>query len=101
VPLNPSHRYFSTWKHKGRLEDHPLPPDVRAATGQAAAPFGDGALRCADALLAAETCEELFTPQVRGARDGTGEGKKRKPRQAAAPFGKFTPQVGGRAACFG
>ncbi|KAI8470126.1 MAG: glutamine-dependent NAD(+) synthetase with GAT domain-containing protein [Monoraphidium minutum] len=57
-------RYFSTWKHKGVLEDHPLPPDVRSATGQAFCKFGDGALRLGDALLAAETCEELFTPQA-------------------------------------
>lgn len=47
------------------LEDHPLPPELRSLTGQRCCPFGDGALRCADALLAAETCEELFTPQVR------------------------------------
>lgn len=57
-------RYFSAWKHRGQLEDHPLPPDVRAVAQQASCPFGDGALRCADALLAAETCEELFTPQA-------------------------------------
>ncbi|GBF95639.1 glutamine-dependent NAD(+) synthetase [Raphidocelis subcapitata] len=57
-------RYFSTWKHQGVLEDHPLPPELRALTGQAKCPFGDGALRCCDALLAAETCEELFTPQA-------------------------------------
>ena len=25
-------------------------------------PIGDAALRCEDAVLAAETCEELFTP---------------------------------------
>lgn len=60
-------RYFSTWKHRGVLEVHPLSADVRAVTGQVSCPFGDGALRCTDALLAAETCEELFTPQVRHA----------------------------------
>lgn len=51
------------------LEDHLLPPDVRTITGQTMCPFGDGALRLSDALLAAETCEELFTPQVSASRD--------------------------------
>jgi len=44
------------------VEEHDLPQAVREATGQARCPLGDAALRCADAVLAAETCEELFTP---------------------------------------
>ncbi|KAK9820653.1 hypothetical protein WJX81_008191 [Elliptochloris bilobata] len=55
-------RYFATWKRPREVEEHGLPPAVRAATGQAACPIGDAALRCEDAVLAAETCEELFTP---------------------------------------
>jgi hypothetical protein len=35
-----------------------------AAAGQASCPFGDGVLCLADGILASETCEELFTPQV-------------------------------------
>jgi hypothetical protein len=31
-------------------------------TGQRECPFGDAALQFEDAVLAAETCEELFTP---------------------------------------
>jgi NAD+ synthase (glutamine-hydrolysing) len=46
------------------VEPHPLPPDIAALTQQATVPFGDGVLALRDALLAAETCEELFTPQV-------------------------------------
>lgn len=33
--------------------------------GQSSCSFGDGVLCLADATLASETCEELFTPQVR------------------------------------
>lgn len=33
-------------------------------SGQRFAPFGDAALQFTDALLAAETCEELFTPHA-------------------------------------
>lgn len=57
-------RYFAGWKHPGVVEDHPLHPVVRAACGQASVPFGDAVLRLEDSLLAAETCEELFTPNV-------------------------------------
>lgn len=56
-------RYFATWKHRGLLEEHSLPAEVAEVTGQRDAPFGDGVLRLLDALLAPETCEELFTPQ--------------------------------------
>jgi hypothetical protein len=55
--------YFATWKHKGQLEQHRLPAEVAELTGQGSVPFGDGVLRLADAVLASETCEELFTPQ--------------------------------------
>ena len=55
-------RYFATWKRPRETEEHGLPPAVRAATGQTTCPIGDAALRCEDAVLAAETCEELFTP---------------------------------------
>lgn len=57
-------RYFSTWKHRRVVEDHFLLPEIQAITGQESCPFGDAALRFSDAILAAETCEELFTPQA-------------------------------------
>lgn len=55
-------RWFSGWKHKRRIEDHQLAPSITAITGQSTAPFGDAVLQFPDATLAAETCEELFTP---------------------------------------
>lgn len=57
-------RYFATWKHLRTVEEHSLPPRIRQLTGQTTCPFGDAALRFSDAVLAAETCEELFTPQA-------------------------------------
>lgn len=59
-------RYFATWKHRGRSEPHLLPPRLRphAPGGAGEVPFGDVVLKMGDALLAAETCEELFTPQA-------------------------------------
>ena len=48
------------------LEDHQLPLEIRQVTHQSSCPFGDGVLALTDAVLAAETCEELFTPQVKG-----------------------------------
>eukprot|EP00884_Botryococcus_braunii_P002474 jgi/Botrbrau1/12227/Bobra.0197s0020.1 len=55
-------RYFSTWKLRRKVEDHGLPAEIRQITGQATCPLGDAALAFNDMVLAAETCEELFTP---------------------------------------
>jgi NAD+ synthase (glutamine-hydrolysing) len=44
------------------VEEHGLPPEIRAITGQRTCPLGDAALALNDGVLAAETCEELFTP---------------------------------------
>ncbi len=57
-------RWFASWKHKATLERHPLPRALCEATQQDSCPFGDAVLACEDAVLAAETCEELFTPMV-------------------------------------
>jgi NAD+ synthase (glutamine-hydrolysing) len=57
-------RYFATWKRRRQWEEHTLPADVAAVTGQASCPFGDAVLAFRDTVLAAETCEELFTPQA-------------------------------------
>ncbi|MEW5302061.1 MAG: hypothetical protein WDW36_004871 [Sanguina aurantia] len=56
-------RYFGSWKHRGSCEQHHLPAAVRLVTHQSDVQFGDAVLRFDDALLAAETCEELFTPR--------------------------------------
>lgn len=55
-------RYFSTWKARKTLDEFQLPHEIREATGQKSCPIGDGYLQFVDATLAAETCEELFTP---------------------------------------
>lgn len=57
-------RYFSAWRVERGLESFALPPCVVAATADAAptAPFGHAILQLADAALACESCEELFTP---------------------------------------
>ncbi|KAL6768958.1 NIC13 [Auxenochlorella protothecoides x Auxenochlorella symbiontica] len=57
-------RYFSTWKRGAGVEEHTLPGVVRAATGQRTCPFGHAALAFSDAVLASESCEELFTPRA-------------------------------------
>lgn len=55
-------RYFAAWKKGTSLETFHLPPDVAAATGQDSVPIGNAVLQFNDALVASETCEELFTP---------------------------------------
>lgn len=57
-------RWFASWKHAHTIEQHQLPATLRQATQQDTCPFGDAVLVCQDAVLAAETCEELFTPLV-------------------------------------
>ena len=57
-------RWFSPWRESRGLESVQLPPELRGvlAGGQACAPMGVALLRLGDAVLGAETCEELFTP---------------------------------------
>ena len=55
-------RWFAPWQHPRTVEDHALPPMIRAITGQDAVPFGDAAIATRDTVLASETCEELFAP---------------------------------------
>ncbi|XP_078148812.1 glutamine-dependent NAD(+) synthetase-like isoform X1 [Carex rostrata] len=54
-------RWFSAWKKKEELLDFDLPVDVAEAISQSSVPFGYGYLKFLDVLVAAETCEELFT----------------------------------------
>lgn len=44
------------------VEDYYVPEVIRAITGQATLPFGDGVIATADTCIGCETCEELFTP---------------------------------------
>lgn len=55
-------RWFAPWQQPRTLEAHPLPQLIRALNGQETAPFGDGAIAANDAVIACETCEELFAP---------------------------------------
>lgn len=55
-------RWFTTWKHRNETEDHALCRGLAEVTGQDKVPFGQTAVSALDALVAAETCEELWTP---------------------------------------
>ena len=55
-------RYFSAWRLEREVERYRLPQVMVDLTGQTDAPFGHAILQLADAALAAEACEELFTP---------------------------------------
>ena len=59
-------RYFTGWpKEKYEvMETYTLPKEITAvAEGQTTCPLGIGILQARDGSLAAETCEELFTPE--------------------------------------
>lgn len=55
-------RYFSAWKKGSAVEEFQLPADVGRVLGQDVVPIGNAILQFNDALVASETCEELFTP---------------------------------------
>lgn len=55
-------RWFTTWKRKNETEDHALCRGLAEVTGQDRVPFGQAAVSTLDSLVAAETCEELWTP---------------------------------------
>ncbi|CAM9555479.1 unnamed protein product [Heterosigma akashiwo] len=56
-------RHFTSWKRANQVDQHQLPPVLVEATGgQAEVPFGQGAVGLANTLVAAETCEELWSP---------------------------------------
>lgn len=54
-------RWFTAWKEK-ELEDFLLPPEISEALSQQTVPFGYGYIQFLDTAVAAEVCEELFTP---------------------------------------
>ncbi|CAM9737959.1 unnamed protein product [Chrysoparadoxa australica] len=55
-------RYFTSWKKSNTVEDHLLAPLLQGACGQTVVPFGQAAISAMDTMIAAETCEELWTP---------------------------------------
>lgn len=55
-------RWFTAWKQKYQLVDFQLPPHVAEALSQKTVPFGYGFIQFLDTAVAAEVCEELFTP---------------------------------------
>jgi NAD+ synthase (glutamine-hydrolysing) len=55
-------RWFTPWQHVRTVAEYALPRIIRQTTGQDTVPFGDAAIATRDAVLASETCEELFAP---------------------------------------
>ncbi|XP_074284649.1 glutamine-dependent NAD(+) synthetase-like [Silene latifolia] len=55
-------RWFTTWKNKYEIVQFQLPPKVAQAISQTKVPFGYGLMEFLDTMVAAEVCEELFTP---------------------------------------
>ncbi|XP_010553563.1 PREDICTED: glutamine-dependent NAD(+) synthetase [Tarenaya hassleriana] len=55
-------RWFTAWKQREQLEDFQLPSEISEALSQKSVPFGYGYIRFLDTAVAAEVCEELFTP---------------------------------------
>ncbi|KAL0640035.1 glutamine-dependent NAD(+) synthetase [Maublancomyces gigas] len=55
-------RYFTGWGRVKYVEEYYLPRMIAEITGQRKVPFGDAAISTYDTCIAAETCEELFTP---------------------------------------
>ncbi len=57
-------RWFAAWRKPRTVEPFALPPVVQAVAGQRASLIGDAVIETRDARLAAELCEELFTPEA-------------------------------------
>ncbi|CAM8939462.1 unnamed protein product [Rhodiola kirilowii] len=55
-------RWFTAWKQKDQLVDFQLPHEISEALSQRSVPFGYGYMQFLDTAVAAEVCEELFTP---------------------------------------
>lgn len=55
-------RYFTPWLKERYTEPYYLESVVSEITGQRTVPFGDAIISTLDTAFAAETCEELFTP---------------------------------------
>jgi len=99
-------RFFTPWAHRHRVEELELPSCVAEVSGQRSCPFGDAALALRDTVIAAECCEELFTPDsphVHAGLDGVeiftnGSGSHhalRKLRQRVGLVKQATEKSGG------
>ena len=55
-------RFFTPWLKERYVENYYLESVVSEITGQRTVPFGDAIISTLDTSFAAETCEELFTP---------------------------------------
>jgi NAD+ synthase (glutamine-hydrolysing) len=55
-------RYFSPWQKPRTVEQYYVEECVARITGEQTCPIGDFILSTLDTSVAAETCEELFTP---------------------------------------
>ncbi|CAA2993036.1 glutamine-dependent NAD(+) synthetase [Olea europaea subsp. europaea] len=55
-------RWFTAWKQKDHLEDFLLPIEISESLSQLTVPFGYGYIQFLDTAVAAEVCEELFSP---------------------------------------
>ncbi|KAK6947955.1 NAD/GMP synthase [Dillenia turbinata] len=57
-------RWFTTWKQRDELLEFHLPDEISEDLSQKSVPFGYGFIQFLDTLraVAAEVCEELFTP---------------------------------------
>lgn len=56
-------RHFGAWKLSAGLEEYQLPKSIQRLNGQKSCPIGFAAIQCNDCIIAAESCEELFTPE--------------------------------------
>lgn len=57
-------RFFTPWNRPRYVEQYNLPPLIQQHQGKRQIPIGDVILSLNDTTVAAETCEELFTPQA-------------------------------------
>ncbi|KAM1585113.1 hypothetical protein ACFX1Z_038022 [Malus domestica] len=55
-------RWFTAWKQRDQLVDFQLPNEISETLSQESVPFGYGYIQFLDTAVAAEICEELFTP---------------------------------------
>eukprot|EP01054_Gregarina_sp_Poly1_P010593 Gregarina_sp_Poly_1__10592@NODE_78_length_15809_cov_160_365646_g66_i0_p3_GENE_NODE_78_length_15809_cov_160_365646_g66_i0NODE_78_length_15809_cov_160_365646_g66_i0_p3_ORF_typecomplete_len722_score69_45NAD_synthase/PF02540_17/8e53CN_hydrolase/PF00795_22/2_5e11CN_hydrolase/PF00795_22/5_8e03Asn_synthase/PF00733_21/0_18_NODE_78_length_15809_cov_160_365646_g66_i068038968 len=56
-------RHFGAWKIHAELEEFILPKSIQRFNNQRSCPIGFAAIQCNDCIIAAESCEELFTPE--------------------------------------
>ena len=57
-------RYFTPWERPHHVEEYYMNASLTKLQGNRSVPFGDCILSLPDTTLAAETCEELFTPKA-------------------------------------